>query len=850
VDNTAACPGLGTQTNPWCDFSVVNSTIFGPGDHILLKSGDTFTSGMFLEGSGTSANYVTVGSYGAGPSPIINGNGNTSIIGVQLYNESYVEVEDLNIENAEIAILINDPNSQTGYRFLNLHLSGNAVGIQSPSGSDTGIASNVLVQDVEGVANTLACVNTNCEGSVLNLGGTNDVIVNRLFTFSNCSATEWGLGPGASNVVVENSASYYDANCDPKGVGSGTAANFLDHDTNVTFVNDIVADVPPTGPVDLTGIDIEPADGPDNGVNIEDNYIANNAGPGIEINDYPNPNLITGINISGNVLSDNGARYSRTFFYPLWGQIWTNMWIANSIEATGSIKNNLYYAPAGTGGFEEMKNGCGYYVCTGATFSQITQSNNLDVSSSNNADNVWYAANGFSCATQGANGWSYQSSVDNSTWTNLSGCTSVSTLDQEWTTGSTASGFVSNFEELPPSASTSWTSRSWTAPSAGSVSIRGRILMTDPTCGSAVTAEITQNGSSAPIWGPQVINAGDGVGVDTNLDGVNVNAGDVLHFAVQEHGSSQCRVSWTPSVANPNPVQGPVTTVTSPSTGAALVGSQSLQASASDSLSNTSYVQFALTGGSMNQAVVATQTFGPPWSAEWNTATVPDGTYMLQSVLHDGAGNVAYSPPVTVTVANPATTSVVSPSQGSWVSGSAVKLDAATSDSWGPGVTKVEFHLSGGSLNNALIATAASPTSSSWLAYWDSTTVPDGTYTLQSDAYDANGNQGFSSAVTIIVKNTPPTTSVLYPSNGATVSGNAQILAAGATPGVTSVTYELTGGPLSDQVVATATPTYVGWIGHWNTTGVPNGDYTLQSVASYANGMSAPSAPLTITVAN
>jgi hypothetical protein len=252
----------------------------------------------------------------------------------------------------------------------------------------------------------------------------------------------------------------------------------------------------------------------------------------------------------------------------------------------------------------------------------------------------------------------------------------------------------------------------------------------------------------------------------------------------------------------------------------------------------------------MNQAVVATQTFGPPWSAEWNTATVPDGTYMLQSVLHDGAGNVAYSPPVTVTVANPATTSVVSPSQGSWVSGSAVKLDAATSDSWGPGVTKVEFHLSGGSLNNALIATAASPTSSSWLAYWDSTTVPDGTYTLQSDAYDANGNQGFSSAVTIIVKNTPPTTSVLYPSNGATVSGNAQILAAGATPGVTSVTYELTGGPLSDQVVATATPTYVGWIGHWNTTGVPNGDYTLQSVASYANGMSAPSAPLTITVAN
>ena len=43
--------------------------------------------------------------------------------------------------------------------------------------------------------------------------------------------------------------------------------------------------------------------------------------------------------------------------------------------------------------------------------------------------------------------------------------------------------------------------------------------MTDPTCGSGVTAEITKNGSSTPIWGPQTIAAGDGVGVDTSLDG-------------------------------------------------------------------------------------------------------------------------------------------------------------------------------------------------------------------------------------------------------------------------------------------------------------------------------------------
>ena len=77
-------------------------------------------------------------------------------------------------------------------------------------------------------------------------------------------------------MVIENSESTDDANCPTVG----TTANFIDDDTNVTFVNDAITDVP-TGIVDLSAIDIEPQDGPDNGINIEDNYIANNAGPGI-----------------------------------------------------------------------------------------------------------------------------------------------------------------------------------------------------------------------------------------------------------------------------------------------------------------------------------------------------------------------------------------------------------------------------------------------------------------------------------------------------------------------------------------------------------------------------------------
>ena len=509
VDNTAPCPGAGTGASPWCDFSVVNTMTSQPGDQILLKSGDTFTTGMLLRGSGTSSSYVTVGSYGSGAAPIIDGQDNTSFVGIELYNDSYVQVEGLTLEDSEAGILINDVTNQTGYRFLDLSLTGNVEGIQSPGGAVTGIASNILVQDVTGASNTLGCqVSTTCPGSTLLLGGVSDVIVNRLYTYTNCGETNWGLGSGASDVIVENSESQYDGDCHQP---AGSTANFLDGDSNITFVNDIIVDVPQEV-VDLSGIDLEPNTAPDTGISIEDDYIANNAGPGIEVLDHKPP--IANLDISGNVLSENGT-YTRTTGYPQHGQIWTDEWQSGWVQATGSITGNLYNAPAPTGGFEVMHKM--------ANFDGFIQSNNIDASG---PDNIFYAANGFSCSTQGANQWSYQSSTSGSTWTKLTGCTWVNSLDQEWRTGGTGGGFVSNFEELPPSTTTSWVARSWTAPATGTLSIRGRVLMSDPTCASGATAEITKNGSSTPIWGPTAIGAGDDVGVNADLDGISVNAGD------------------------------------------------------------------------------------------------------------------------------------------------------------------------------------------------------------------------------------------------------------------------------------------------------------------------------------
>ena len=153
---------------------------------------------------------------------------------------------------------------------------------------------------------------------------------------------------------------------------------------------------------------------------------------------------------------------------------------------------------------------------------------------------------------------------------------------------------------------------------------------------------------------------------------------------------------------------------------------------------------------------------------------------------------------------------VLVPSDGAVLAG-APFLDAAAGDS--AGVTKVQFELTGGTLSQAVIGTAT-PTLFGWLAKWNTSTVPNGTYSLQSVATDANNNTDTSTPITIKVNNQLPVTAMLTPSNGATVSGVTALLDASASSavGIASVTFEVSGGALSDQVVATATPTYYGWL--------------------------------------
>jgi hypothetical protein len=91
----------------------------------------------------------------------------------------------------------------------------------------------------------------------------------------------------------------------------------------------------------------------------------------------------------------------------------------------------------------------------------------------------------------------------------------------------------------------------------------------------------------------------------------------------------------------------------------------------------------------------------------------------------------------------------------------------------------------------------------------------------------------------------PPTTTVVIPSSGLIPSG-LQLLDATASTNVTSVNFELTGGALHHHVISDSTLSQIGWVGHWNTKTVPVGTYTLQSVATNFDDVSATSAGVTI----
>lgn len=553
--------GPGTSTSaPWCDFTPVNSHgAFGPGDKILLARGATWNQQMTVTGQGTSTNLIELGAYGTGSRPIITRNGLESDRVIKITNPSYWNVHDLEISNAGSGIFVYfDTIGHEGLYFSNIYVHditgihqsslGNAytTGASGPAdriwnsggiqvtgtvtltSSTQYVLRTLRLDGIEGTNNldsiSLDFDNGGSYGVTLSGGavGQNllqDVIINHAYLHDDDnSAAGCDEGMRFDNInggTVMNSIFDNEASCHSY---SGTAAIFLGVSKNVTFVNNIMTNVPNTSSADMVAVDLEAAT---DSVRFRNNYIAGNAGAGLSYlaiwSDYSDNN-----EASGNLFQNNGNGSFRR---------------AGNSDPTppnGTIRDNLYTEPNN------------FLYQDGADYSGFTVTNNLSISSTSNA---YHAASQFS-GTQSSNNWSYQYN-NGTTWTNLG---YYDTAAKVWQLSSTTNvPQVSQFEQHPGTCANCAVARAWTAPTTGTISIRGRVLKSNLGGGDGIIARVTKNGTRIwPTTSDQSIAYNDIVGAELTLDNVSVTAGDIIRFEVT-NGSSNDNTydmtSWAPVVA-------------------------------------------------------------------------------------------------------------------------------------------------------------------------------------------------------------------------------------------------------------------------------------------------------------
>lgn len=313
------------------------------------------------------------------------------------------------------------------------------------------------------------------------------------------------------------------------------------------------------------------------------------------------------------------------------------------------------------------------------------------------------------------------------------------------------------------------------------------------------------------------------VGVQFQLDGVNLgaeamtapyaiswdstttsNGSHTLDAVARDAaGNKTTSTAVTVTVSNSSADTTPPTvSMTAPANGATVSGSITVSANASDNV-GVAGVQFQLDGANLGAEETTS-----PYSISWDTTAASNGSHALTAVAWDAAGNRTTSTPVSVTVSNrsgdttPPTVAMTAPANGSTVSGS-ITVSANASDN--VAVAGVQFQLNGANLGVEVTAAPYSIT-------WDTSTVANGSYTLDAIARDSSGNRTTSASVTVTVSN----------SSGGTTTRIEQDNPAVAYTGTwaTASDPSVSGGTAteSNQANATATLTFSGtavtWIGY------------------------------------
>lgn len=188
----------------------------------------------------------------------------------------------------------------------------------------------------------------------------------------------------------------------------------------------------------------------------------------------------------------------------------------------------------------------------------------------------------------------------------------------------------------------------------------------------------------------------------------------------------------------------PTVVLTAPTPGATVSGLVSVSAAASDD-TGVAGVQFLVDGGPLGA-----EDLTAPFTAQWSSNQLSDGSHVLSARARDAAGNTTTSAGVTVNVRNvdavPPAVALTGPLAGATVAG-LVTLTAEASDDVAVG--GVQFLLDGAPIGGE-------DTTAPFLFVWDSTQTTNGPHSLGARARDLAGNVSTSAGRGVTVSNGPP----------------------------------------------------------------------------------------------
>ncbi len=367
-------------------------------------------------------------------------------------------------------------------------------------------------------------------------------------------------------------------------------------------------------------------------------------------------------------------------------------------------------------------------------------------------------------------------------------------------------------------------------------------LSWDPSSGANVAGYkiyYSSDSSTLPFIGTGAIEGSSPVDVHSlttsTLTGLDPNK--TYAFAITAYDNTGLESDYSNIISVAEAIA-PTVSITSPASSGTVSGAVSVNVSASDNV-NVSKVELYV-----NDLLQSSDTT-TPYVLAWNTTSLANGSYNLIAKAYDPSGNVGQSSVVAVSVNNTTvadTTAPVvaltSPLNGAIVSGT-VTVSATATDNMA--VSKVELYE-----NSVIVAIInAAPYDYSW----NTTSLANGSHTLISKAYDAAGNVGQSSAVSVTVNNTvadttAPSVSVSAPVANSTVSGTVLVAAAVSdNVGVVKVEYYVNGS--LHRTVTAAPFSY-----NVPTTIADNATYSLYAKAYDAAGNAGQSSTTSFTVYN